>query len=96
LFSIDIFRLPRFLIIHQLTPDSVISGSSDVRSDHCRAFFLDVLAFNDDLFYPGTVGPVNDDIIQSTSFLLPNTPLLDSRLNAAGGNLPPVLVELVN
>ncbi|MDH3606597.1 MAG: pilus assembly protein TadG-related protein [Acidimicrobiia bacterium] len=98
LFSPDIFRSPRFLIIPQLTADSVISGGSDVRFDHFRAVFVDLLAFNDDLFYPGMTGPifVSSPIIQSTSFLLPNTPLLDSRLNSASGTLPPVLVELVN
>ena len=98
LFSPDIFRSPRFMIIPQLTPDSNITGGSDVRFDHFRAVFLDLLAFGDDLYYPGMTGPVfvNNEIIQSTSFLLPNTPLLASRLNSASGTLPPVLVELVN
>ncbi|MDH3307729.1 MAG: pilus assembly protein TadG-related protein [Acidimicrobiia bacterium] len=98
LFSPDIFRSPRFMIIPQLTPDSVISGGSDVRFDHFRAVFVDLLAFGDDLYYPGMPGPVfvNDEIVQSTSFLLPNTPLLASRLYSASGTLPPMLVELVS
>ncbi len=98
LFSPDIFTSPRFMIIPQLTPDSVVSGGSDIRFDHFRAVFLDLLAFDNDLYYPGAAGPVlvSSPIIQSTSFLLPNTPLLASRLNPSGGALPPVSVELVS
>ncbi|NNC92508.1 MAG: hypothetical protein HKN80_08435 [Acidimicrobiia bacterium] len=98
LFSPDIFRSPRFMIIPQLTPDSDIAGFSDVRFESFRAVFVDLLAFGDDLYYPGMAGPVfvNDEIIQSTSFLLPATPLLVSRLESASGILPPTLVELVN
>lgn len=97
LFSADIFRSPRFMMIPQLTPDSIITGSSDVRFDHFRAAFVDLLAFDDGLYYPGMTGPVNvnGEISQSTSFLLPSTPLL-LRLSTANGGLPPVAVELVN
>jgi len=100
LFESKILQSPRFMIIPEFLEADLPSGTEARTIAKFRAVFVNALGFGDVTFYPGGIDPVvfadTADIIQTTSFILPNTPLVATYVTpGADGVLRSQRVELV-
>ena len=80
LFDTSIVESPRFVIIPQMLEATLPSGSGPMTIERFRAVFVNALGFGDAVFYPGDAGATfiadTASIEQTTSFMLPLTPLV--------------------
>jgi len=80
LFATSILESPRFIVIPEMIEATFPSGSGNMTIAAFRGVFINAIGFSDTVFYPGDPGDTfiadNPSIIQTTSFLLPPTPVV--------------------